>query len=75
LDPRLQVRLEKMHKTHKQGIFCENTLRDLERRLPRGGKVYFSEFSTPKSFFFLAFETKGVQLPLPSYLRGLMGLK
>ncbi len=64
--PNFQVSLEKVHKTGKQGIFLENTWRDLERRLFRGGIAYFLEFSTPKSFIYLfAFETKGGQLASP----------
>jgi hypothetical protein len=40
-------------KEANKAFFEENTKRDLERRLSRGGIAYFSEFSTPQSFLLL----------------------
>jgi hypothetical protein len=44
LGPRLQVRLEKVCNTCKQGLFEKIPDETLERRLPRGREAYFSEF-------------------------------
>jgi hypothetical protein len=51
-------------------------LKRLRKKTPRGGIVYFLEFSTLKSFFYLfAFETKEGQLPPPPLVRGLIECK
>jgi hypothetical protein len=48
LEPHLRENPEKVHKTGKRCI-----LRKYLKRLPRGGKAHFSQFSTLKSFFLL----------------------
>ncbi len=64
--PNFQVSLEKVHKIGKQGIFLENTWKDLERRLPRGGIAFFLEFSTLKSCLtYLPLKQRGANCPPP----------